>query len=208
MSTHSLPDMSEFAAYADAVRGHRIRSERVVRQALARMGSQHQPNVVEDLSAVSDELDGTYRSLDCAAEELLVQNEALFAARVELEGTSALFRDLFEFAPTPYLVTNADTRIIYANDAACDLLGCSKNMLVGKLLVSFVSLDERTPFRTSLLRTRQSNAVCSWPTTLTPRGTEGTVECRMRVRPASASGAQTPLALYWNITEETDEDLF
>jgi len=34
------------------------------------------------------------------------------------------------------------------------------------------------------------------------------VNCRMRVRPASASEAQVPLALYWNITEETDEDLF
>jgi hypothetical protein len=32
--------------------------------------------------------------------------------------------------------------------------------------------------------------------------------CRMRLRAVAASGANSPTALYWNFTEETDEDLF
>ena len=208
MSTGSLPDMSEFAAFADALGGRRARSEPVVRQALARVRVRHFADAGDDLARVAHELDDTYQSLDSAAEELRVQNEALFAARVELESASALFRDLFELAPTPYLVTNAATHVSYANEAACALLRCSKNGLVGKLLVCFVPLNARSAFRAALLRTRQGGAVCTWPTTLTPRGGGGLLHCRMRVRPASASGMQPPLALYWNITEETDEDLF
>ncbi|HUQ83426.1 MAG TPA: PAS domain-containing protein [Gemmatimonadaceae bacterium] len=208
MSTGSIPDMGDFAAFADAIHTRRVHSERVVRQALARVRGRHVADTAADLTSVSHELDDTYQSLDNAAEEIRVQNEALFAARIELEASSAFFRDLFELAPTPYVATNADTRIIYANEAACMLLRSGKNTLVGKLLVCFVPLDERHAFRAAVLRTREGNAVCTWPTTLTPRGAAGLVNCRMRVRPASASGMQPPLALYWNITEETDEDLF
>jgi PAS domain-containing protein len=201
-------DISRFAEFAEALQGEGARSERVVRQALDRVGTHSPPTLGDELTAVSRELDGAFRTIDSAAEELRVQNEALFAARVELEGTSALFRELFELAPTPYLVTDIETRIAYANDAACALLRCPKNALVRKPLACFVSLDERMPFRAAVLRTRESSTVCTWPTALLPRGAEKPLDCRMRVRPVAASGAQPPLALYWNITEETDEDLF
>jgi hypothetical protein len=32
--------------------------------------------------------------------------------------------------------------------------------------------------------------------------------CRMRIRAVAASGSSSPPVLYWNFTEETDEDLF
>ena len=208
MRAGSLPEMSEFAAFADALGGQRALSEPVVRQALARMGVRHFDDIGDDLTSVSHEIGDTYQFLDNAVEEIRVQNEALFAARVELDAASALFRDLFELAPTPYVATDADTHIIFANEAACTLFRCSKNVLLGKPLDCFIALDERQAFRSAVLRTRQGDAVCTWPTALTPRGAGGLVYCRMRVRPASASGTQPPLALYWNITEETDEDLF
>src|SRR5690349_389719 len=126
MSAGSVPDMSEFAEFADALETRRARSEWVVRQALARVSGHHLPDEADDLASVSHELDDAYASLDSAAEELRVQNEALFSARVELEKKAVLFRDLFELAPTPYLVTNVDGRVSYANDAACSLLRCPK----------------------------------------------------------------------------------
>ena len=201
-------ELSQFAEFADEVRDKRIHSEHIVRQLLDRVGCRSPAATIDDLTDVSRELDGTFRTLDSAAEELRVQNEALFAARIELEGTSALFRDLFELAPVAYLVTDVATRISYANVAACALLRCPKNYLVGKPLTCFVSLNERSAFRTAILRLRENDAVSTWPAALSPRGTTELVNCRMRVRPASASGAHGPLALYWNITEETDEDLF
>jgi PAS domain-containing protein len=157
---------------------------------------------------VSRALDGTLGDLDRAAEELRVQNEALFSARLELEGSSAVFRDLFELAPCAYVVTDSDTGIIYANDAACTLLQRPKNALAGKPLICFVPLEHRASFRAAVVRSNLSTAVTSWSAVLFPSGAPAKLACRMRVRPATAPGMQKPRTLYWNITEEIDEDLF
>jgi PAS domain-containing protein len=208
MRAEPTPDFGEFAEFADALHGKRAWSARVVRLAISRAGKRYPDGIGEELSEVSRALDGTLGDLDRAVEELRVQNEALFAARVELEDTSTLFHTLFELAPTPYLVTDPDTRILYANDQACALLRRAKNALSGKPLICFVPLEERIPFREAVLRTNVSTAVSSWPAVLFPSGAPAKIACRMRVRTASAPGTQIPRALYWNITEETDEDLF
>ena len=44
-----------------------------------------------------------------------MQNEALSAARFDLEQSSALFLDLFERAPFAYLVTTKEAHITFAN---------------------------------------------------------------------------------------------
>ena len=208
MSIQPLPDTGEFAEFAESLRTRRTRTEVVVRQALRQAAVRYPDGTPSELIDVSHEVDGALSTLDTAAEELRVQNEALFAARFELEGKSALFHDLFELAPTAYIVTDATTRILYANDAACTLIRIPKNALVRKLLVSFVTLDERMAFRTGVLRTYESNAVCTWLVTVSPRGSTRPIDCRLRVRTGSIFGEETPRTLYWNITEETDEDLF
>src|SRR5215207_7283872 len=108
MSAESTPDFGEFAAFAETLRGQRVHSARVVRRALRQAGKRYPNEINEELNSVSQAFDGTLSDLDRAAEELRVQNEALFTARLELEGSSALFRDLFEFAPCAYVVTDAD----------------------------------------------------------------------------------------------------
>jgi PAS domain S-box-containing protein len=203
-----MPDFGEFAEFAEALRGQRLRTARVVRRALRRAGQRYPDALSEELNEVSQALDGTLGELDRAAEELRVQNEALFSARLELEGSSAVFRDLFESAPCAYLVTDSDTSIVYANDAACRLLQRPKNALAGKPLICFVPLEDRSAFRAAVARTNLSREVTSWPAVLFPSGASAKLTCRMRVRPATAPGLQKPRALYWNITEEIDEDLF
>jgi PAS domain-containing protein len=203
-----MPDFGEFAEFAEALRGQRLLAARVVRRALRRAGKRYPDGIAEELNEVSRALDGTLGQLDRAAEELRVQNEALFSARLELEGSSAVFRDLFEFAPCAYVVTDSDTGIIYANDAACALLQRPKNALAGKPLICFVPLEDRASFRAAVVRSNLSTAVTSWPAVLCPSGAPAKLACRMRVRPATAPGSQKPRTLYWNITEEIDEDLF
>jgi len=203
-----MPDFGEFAEFAEALRGQRLRTARVVRRALRRAGQRYPDGASEELNELSRVLDGTLGQLDSAAEELRVQNEALFSARLELEGSSAVFRDLFESAPCPYVVTDSDTCILYANDAACSLLQRPKNALAGKPLICFVPLEDRPAFRAAVARSNLSTEVSSWPAVLSPTGASAKLTCRMRVRPATAPGSQKPRALYWNITEEIDEDLF
>ena len=208
MSVEPKPDLSEFAQFADTLRGHRAVSERVVRHALSRVVDRLPPAAREELDDVSQAFDGTLSDLDQAAEELRVQNEALFDARMELDSTSALFRDLFELAPVAYLVTTADTRVLYANQAACALLGRRKNGLAGKPLICHVPLEDRSAFRSAVLRSNSPGLVSEWSATLLPSGAAAKLTCRMRIRAVSAPGARSLCALYWNITEETDEDLF
>jgi len=208
VSVDPAPDISTFAEFAEAIHGYRARTESLVRGALVRVGERQPSGASNDLADVSRELESTFRTLDSAAEEIRVQNEALFAARTELEGSSALFHHLFELAPTAYLVTTDDTRIIYANQAACGLLQVSKNSLVGKPLTCFVALEDRSAFRAGVIRAGEATAVATWPASLAPRSSGTWVDCRMRVRSVSASGDSIPRMLYWNITEETDEDLF
>ena len=207
MSVEPAPDIGTFAEFADAIHGYRTRTESLVRVALGRVGDQS-GDISRDLADVSREIEGTFRTLDSAAEELRVQNEALFAARIELEDSSALFRDLFELAPTAYLVTTSDTRIIYANDAACSLLRIAKNALSGKPLTCFIPVEERSTFRAGVLRACEARVVSTWPGAITALEAQARVECRWRVRSVSAPGKQITRLLYWNITEEIDEDLF
>ena len=108
-----------------------------------------------------------------------MQNDALFAARTEVEDAYARFRDFFEFAPAAYVVTTPDTRVRYANPTACS-------------------------------RSLSPGMIWEWSATLVAKdGTSSTpLSCRMRIRAVAPWGATSPPALYWNITEETDEDLF
>jgi len=203
------PDLSEFADFADALLKQRRRGEQVVRRALNRAKARY-PVPADELNVVSRALDNALNVVERAIEELRVQNDALFAARTEVEDAYAQFRDFFEFAPAAYVVTTPDTRVHYANHAACVLLGLRRNGLAGQLLISCVPLEHRVAFRSALIRSLSPGTVSDWPATLLAKdgSSSRAFGCRIRIRAVPASGATGPTALYWNFTEETDEDFF
>lgn len=88
------------------------------------------------------ELIATSNTLRLAAEELYEQNEELLATGYLLENECQTYQDLFELTSDAYLVSNTEGIIEEANSAACDLLACSKQFLVGKPIINFVSLEE------------------------------------------------------------------
>jgi len=85
--------LGDFAEFADALNDQREQTETVVRLALKRVGERSPSDVLDELRTVAHSLDDTLVSLEHAAEELRVQNNALFEARSELEDMSAVFRD-------------------------------------------------------------------------------------------------------------------
>ncbi len=174
MSVEPKPDVSEFADVADALHDQRVHSEQVVRRALSRAGDRFPDRVSEELNSVSRAVDCALDVVDRAVEGLRAQNDALFAARTELEGAHAQFCDFFELAPAAYIVTTPDTRILYANQAACALLGRQKNELAGRLLIGCVPLEHRTTFRAALLRSSSPGMVSDWPATLLSTDAGGT----------------------------------
>jgi PAS domain-containing protein len=201
-------DLSAFADFADALQDQRVRSEQLVRRALSRVGDHYPDRFRDELNDVSRAVDGTLETLERAVEELHSQNDALFAARVELEESYIQFCNFFELAPMAYVVTAPDTRVLHANQDACALLGRRRNGLAGRLLMSCVPLEDRAAFRAALVRSTEPGMVSEWPATLLSINGEARIHCRMRVRAVAAPGAGSSRALYWNITEETDEDLF
>jgi len=105
-----------------------------------------------------EQLQTTVEELRVAQEELRQQNEELLASRSELEFQQQRYRDLFEFAPDGYLITDKDGKIQEANVAATRLLGLDQRFLLNKPLVSFIAETDRHTLRNTLNSLSQSVA--------------------------------------------------
>lgn len=119
------------------------------------------PIAFKELGVVSEEL-------QVAVEELQQQNEELASARLEVEIQRQRYHDLFEFAPSGYLVTDVNGTIQEANCAAANLLKVSQRFLVGKPLIIFVVEDERQVFHAKLSELQQVQQE-EWVVRLVPR---------------------------------------
>ena len=80
----------------------------------------------------------TPEELHLLAEELSIQNQELVATRQALEEEHRRYRDLFDFAPDGYVVTDPYGVILEVNLAAAALLGVDRELLVHKPLSIFV----------------------------------------------------------------------
>lgn len=104
------------------------------------------------LTAAFEELRVTLEELQVAEEELWQQYEELETACHLVEAERQRYRDLFEFAPDGYLVTDPAGTIQEANRAAALLLNIAPQRLIGKPLGVFISPEERRAFRDHLTR--------------------------------------------------------
>src|SRR5689334_2001228 len=82
------------------------------------------------LSEALEELQAVLEELQASEAELHHQNEALVNTRQAVESERQRYRELFEFAPDGYLVTDANGRILEANNAIAALLNVSQEFLV------------------------------------------------------------------------------
>jgi PAS domain S-box-containing protein len=75
--------------------------------------------------------------------ELELQNEELRETRARAEEASALYRDLYDNAPVPYLSIDASGRITRANNASLVLLDLAYERLVGMSVQSLLAPEAR-----------------------------------------------------------------
>ncbi len=108
------------------------------------------PLLPDILPQAYKELGNASEIVQIAAEELYQQNEELIRTRDLVEAERQRYQDLFEFAPDGYLVTDAHGIIVEANRAAEGLFNISKQAMVGKPIINFVTLESRHCFRTLL----------------------------------------------------------
>jgi PAS domain S-box-containing protein len=93
------------------------------------------------------ELGSASQTLQLATEELCVQNQELSEARDLLEIERQRYKDLFDFAPDGYIVTDLNGKIQEVNFAASQIFCISQQHLVGKVIINFVVLDDRHKLR-------------------------------------------------------------
>nr|WP_228035558.1 GAF domain-containing protein [Oculatella sp. LEGE 06141] len=97
-----------------------------------------------------------------------VANEALTVARDVAEQQQQHYRDLFEFAPDGYLVTDASGVIQDANVKAERLLNTKKRFLLGKPLIVYLAEGDRITFHNHLQQIGQQERL-EWVAHLKPR---------------------------------------
>ncbi|MBK1989597.1 PAS domain-containing protein [Sphaerospermopsis aphanizomenoides BCCUSP55] len=143
------------------------------------------------------ELYTTSKIVQLAAEEVYQQTEELLQTNNLLETERQHYRELFEFAPEAYLVTNQQGIIQEANQAAAELLNISQNFLVGKPIINFIPREQYQHFYSELIQISKSPQTREILLPLKPRhgncfDASLTVKYRL-------NQDQQPTILYWSI---------
>jgi PAS domain S-box-containing protein len=114
------------------------------------------------LSEALSELQAVLEELQASEAELHLQNEALVNTRQAVESERQRYRELFEFAPDGYLVTDANGRILEANNAIAVLLNIPQEFVVGKPLLVFIDQPDRSSFHLKLDQLQQLDKLQDW----------------------------------------------
>lgn len=110
-----------------------------------------------------------YADFQTALEELHIQQEQLISTHQEVEAQHRRYRELFEFAPEPYLVTDKNGTIEEANPSAAKLLDVPGKGLIGKPLSSYIDPSGLKAFRSRLRRLGEMDGIQEWETRVLSR---------------------------------------
>jgi PAS domain S-box-containing protein len=116
---------------------------RVIRSTPGDAPSTGSASALEELAVVLEQL-------SVAEEELRAQNDELERAQSVLDAERLRYRELFDHAPVPYIVTDRSGIIRAANGAASSLLRCRADRLPGKPLAVFTRALSRRRLRAAL----------------------------------------------------------
>lgn len=155
-------NIEEFVQKVDKVQTHADTLQHRVAQPTS------QPPEEMMLEALA-ELQTSLEELRVAEEELKQQHEELAFARAIAEAERQRYRDLFEFAPDGYLVTDHLGDITEANRAAANLFNVPQEYLISKPLINFIPFEERRNFRAKLNQLLQTDWMEEWELRIKPR---------------------------------------
>ncbi|MGE5123042.1 MAG: ATP-binding protein, partial [Acidobacteriaceae bacterium] len=144
------------------------------------------------------ELGSSLQELQVIEEELRNNNELLLEAQKVLDEERQRYRDLFEFAPDAYLVTDKNGLILDANQSAAILLAISLVNLIGKPLLVFVLQADHAEFSHLLISLNRSPGIHPLELRLTPRNGEVVTAA---VTVASTKDQQDRDTIRWTIRD-------
>ena len=138
-------------------------------QADRQLPSQEQGLLLESLEELSIALE----ELHVASEELRRQNEETLASLAALGAESKRYKELFDFAPDAYFVTDCTGKIEEANQAAATWLNIASSRLSSKPLSVFVAPPHQRDFFTQVsLLQQHGEGIRNWEVLMQPRNGE------------------------------------
>lgn len=153
------------------------------------------PSAFKELAITSEEL-------QVAVEELSQQAEELATTRSQVEAERERYKDLFDYMPNAYLVTDTNGKIQEANRAAATMLNVDQCYLMGKLLINFIPIQERRVFRSKLDRLNSCDWVQEFSECLQSRNGE-LFDAILTVAPVRNSQGSL-VSLRWIVRDITD----
>ena len=131
--------------------------EREFARIISRLGAFHQraagPPAGADLfPEMIEELGSALEELRVSGEQLRSQADEAASSLRLLEDERRRYRELFELAPFPYLITDRVGVIREANRRACAALRVQRRFLVGRPMITYLPIDDRFSFRDLLRR--------------------------------------------------------
>jgi PAS domain S-box-containing protein len=127
-------------------------------------------NEVDEHIQAQDVLQSSLQELQSTEEDLRLDNELLSESQRKLERERQRYRDLFEFAPDGYMITNAFGIFQEINQAAASLFEADAKFLLGKPLMVCVAPGEHRAFSLLLADLRKKGGFYANEFTIQSRG--------------------------------------
>ena len=130
-----------------------------------------------------EELATTLEELRVADEELRRQNEELVVSQGVVEAERRRYAELFELAPTGYIITDAAGLIREANRAAEALLGYERGGLTGKPLALFFRERDTRYLSDQMSRARSERENRAWDSWVHAQGSDAPLAVSVTLAP-------------------------
>jgi PAS domain S-box-containing protein len=115
------------------------------------------------------ELDTAQEELRVAEEQLHAQVDMMHEVQAKLARERQRYRELFEAAPEPYLVTDVRGHVQDANRRAAALFNIEIGFLIGKPLSLFIHIEHRAQLRAALGNSQLDAQVANYQWRIAPR---------------------------------------
>ncbi|MDJ0576778.1 MAG: EAL domain-containing protein [Xenococcaceae cyanobacterium MO_234.B1] len=141
------------------------------------------PPTLEELCELTEEIMVALPELQIALEEIYVQQQAIQEANQELQAERQRYRELFDYAPDGYLITNQFGIIQEANRSAAEMLNRRPDYLIGKPLSVFIAQVERHSFYSLLNRLCQEESIKNVEIVIQPSNNRSTLTVAISIAP-------------------------
>jgi PAS domain S-box-containing protein len=170
--------------------------EREFARIISRLGAFHQraagpPEGAELFPEVVEELGSALEELRVSGEQLRVQADEAASSLRLLEDERRRYRELFELAPFPYLITDRVGVVREANRRACAALGVQRRFLIGRPMITYLPGDDRLAFRDLLRRLDEGEPHGDVQLRFTPRGGSAPLLATTAVSAVRDAGGRT-----------------